>query len=222
MSEERHSKPMVEPLLTDKLEIARRESENGLRQTDFVLQEIRRHIAPGAARFKLRLSTLLTLNREAVEGIERNAGAFRTGGMEIFGSCHKPPPGRDVPGLVEELCEYVNENWDTASAVHLSAYVMWRINWIHPFDDGNGRTARAASYLVLSIRMGCVLPGEQTLPDRISASKNPYYHALEAADTAERKSGTIDVSQLEALIESGLAAQFVEAIDAATGNQKPS
>src|SRR5262245_43568125 len=136
MAEDRYSKPVLQPLITDKLERARRESENGLRQTDAVLERIRRHTGATAEPFKLRASVLLTLNRAAVEGIEATAGAFRTGGMEIFGSKHQPPKGAEVPELIEELCDYVNDNWATTSAAHLAAYVMWRINWIHPFDDG--------------------------------------------------------------------------------------
>lgn len=69
--------------------------------------------------------------------------------MEIKGSQHVPPDAWQVPQLVEELCDYVNDNWDAATALHLAAYVMWRLNWVHPLADGNGRTARAISYLVL-------------------------------------------------------------------------
>jgi Fic family protein len=217
VSTDRHSRPVAATLITDKHERARRESENGLRQTDLVLQLVRQHTGPDATPFKFRPSTLLALNRVAVEGIEATAGAYRTGGMEIFGSKHKPPPGAQVPTLVEELCDYVSDNWSSASAIHLAAYVMWRLNWIHPFDDGNGRTARAASYLVLSVHMGSILPGERTIPQQISANKNPYYAALEAADRAFKKTGRVDVSELEGLIDSALAAQFVEVLDKAGG-----
>lgn len=221
MSEERHSKPVAEPLITDKLERARRESENGLRQIDFVLERVRRHTGAGSAPFKLRPSLLLSLNRAAVEGIEATAGAFRTGGMEIFGSKHQPPKGAEVPELIEELCDYVNDNWATASAAHLAAYVMWRLNWIHPFDDGNGRTARAASYLVLCIKTGSVLPGAKTIPERIASAKNPYYFALEKADKAYARDGSVDVSELEGIIVSALAAQLADVVLAARGASSP-
>lgn len=212
MSEERHSKPVAEPLITDKVERAKRESENGLRQIDLVLDRVREFTAPDAKPFRLRPSLLLSLNRAAVEGIEATAGAFRTGRMEIFGSRHKPPKGAEVPELVEGLCDYVNDNWATSSAAHLAAYVMWRINWIHPFDDGNGRTARAASYLVLCTKTGAILPGAMTIPERIAASKNPYYFALEKADKAFAGGGAIDVSELEGIIVAALAAQLADVV----------
>ncbi len=218
MTEDRYSRPVAEPLITDKLERAHRESENGLRQIDFVLERIRRHTGTTPEPFKLRPSLLLALNRAAIEGIEATAGAFRTGGMEIFGSNHQPPKGTEVPELIEELCDYVNDKWTTTSAAHLAAYVMWRINWIHPFDDGNGRTARAASYLVLSIKTGGVLPGAKTIPERIVGAKNAYYYALEKADKAYKQNKSIDVSELEGIVVGALAAQLADVVMAASGD----
>ena len=84
---------------------------------------------------------------------------------------------------MEEMCEYVNSHWDQPAA-HLASYLLWRINWTHQFDDGNGRTARAVSYAALCIRVGYRLPGESTIPAQIATDKRPYYEALEAADRA--------------------------------------
>lgn len=99
----------------------------------------------------------MELNRLAVERIIANPGAYRQTPMEIGKSKHQPPRWEDVPELVDEMCEYVARNWHR-SAVHLAAYLLWRVNWIHPFSDGNGRTARAISYLVLCVRLLQRLP----------------------------------------------------------------
>ena len=115
------------------------------------------------------------------------------------------------------MCDYVNDNWETATAVHLAAYVLWRVNWIHPFTDGNGRTARALSYLVLCLRLGYELPGVNTIPEQISANKVPYYKALEEADAAWREE-RVDVSAMEAYLGSLLAAQLVHVHQLAMGN----
>lgn len=48
------------------------------------------------------------------------------------------------------------ENW-SKPADHLGAYVLWKLNWIHPFADGNGRTARAVAYVVMSIKLDSLL-----------------------------------------------------------------
>jgi Fic family protein len=119
-----------------------------------------------------------------------------------------------VAELLEQMCDYINENWAKSSPLHVAAYTLWRMNWIHPFVDGNGRTSRAVSYLVLCVRLGCVLPGTQTIPEQISRNKDPYYKALEAADQANA-AGKIDLTEMEKLLESLLAAQLVSVIDAA-------
>ncbi len=88
------------------------------------------------------------------------------------------------------------------------------MNWIHPFVDGNGRTSRAVSYLVLCARLGYVLPGTITIPEQISKNKTPYYEDLEAADTANA-SGKLDLTVMEQLLESLLANQLVSVLDSA-------
>jgi Fic family protein len=92
--------------------------------------------------FKLRPSHLLHLHRAALDGITAYAGNWRPAGIEIGDSKHKPPAAFEVPERIEELCDYVNDKWDVKSPLHLAAYVMWKLNWIHPFTDGNGRTSR--------------------------------------------------------------------------------
>lgn len=145
------------------------------------------------------------------------AGNFRPSTVEIKGSRHVPPDAWQVPQLVEELCDYVNDNWEKATPLHLAAYVMWRLNWIHPFADGNGRTARAVSYLVLCMRMGGRVPGTRTIPDLISQNKEPYYDALEAADHVWSTRQEVDLAQLEGVLGNLLADQLVSALEEASG-----
>jgi Fic family protein len=114
------------------------------------------------------------------------------------------------------MCDYVNENWDDKSAVHLAAYVMWRLNWIHRFADGNGRTSRAASYLVLCVKSGYLLPGDKTIPEQITDNRQPYYDALEAADETFVK-GTLDLTAMEDLLSAALATQLLGYHESATG-----
>jgi Fic family protein len=204
-------------IITDREELARKEASNALQQFDAVIEYVEQ-ARSGREPFKLRPSILLSLNRFALDGINRFAGNYRPSGIDIIGSQHQPPAASAVPGLVEELCDYVNDNFASASALHLAAYVMWRLNWIHPFDDGNGRTARAASYLLLCVKLGERLPGKRTIPDLISGNKTPYYHTLEAADAAWADSGRIDLSALEQLLANLLGAQLMSVIEEARGH----
>ena len=47
------------------------------------------------------------------------------------------------------MCGYVNDEWGNVSSIHFGAYLMWRVNWVHPFFGGNGRTSRAVAYMVM-------------------------------------------------------------------------
>jgi Fic family protein len=132
-------------------------------------------------------------------------------GIAIKGSKHVPPASYLVAELVEELCDYVNTNWNR-SPLHLASYVLWRLNWVHPFVDGNGRTTRATSFVVLSVRLGCRLPGTPTIPEQISRAKNPYYMALEQADAVYESGRKVDVSAMEELVGELLANQLASVI----------
>lgn len=202
----RHSRARDAELITNPDLLAEREALNGLRQFDEVVGMVEYFQDP-ARPFRFRPSQLLHLHRIALEGISSYAGNFRPAGIEIGGSRHQPPGAHQVPEFIEDLCEYVNVGWDRLPALHLAAYVLWRLNWIHPFTDGNGRTSRAASYMVMCCKLGYVLPGKQTIPDQISENKQPYYEALEAADESLR-TGELNLAEVEELLSAMLARQL--------------
>ena len=203
-------------LISDPVERAEREAENGLRQFDSIVSLVQRYLAE-RWRFALRVSTILGLHRDGLLGVHALAGNFRPSTVEIKGSKHVPPDAWQVPHLVEELCDYINDNWNLSTPLHLSAYVMWRLNWIHPFADGNGRTARAVSYLVLCMKMGGRIPGTRTIPDLISENKKPYYDALEAADECWASRQEVDLKELEEALGNLLAEQLISALEEASG-----
>lgn len=213
-SERRNSRALEAPLIADPKARAAAEARNGLRQYDAGIRTIQAALERGA--FRLRVSLILGLHREALAGISSYAGNFRPAGVKIEGSKHEPVGAHFVPELIEDMCDYVNDNWEKSTPIHLAAYVMWRLNWIHPFADGNGRTSRIVSYVVLSIRAGYVLPGTPTIPDQIVDNRNPYFEALDAADVAW-KDRKIDVSKMEELLGTLLARQLAGFYRAAGG-----
>jgi Fic family protein len=204
--ETRHSRALDAQIITDPDELAHKESFNVIEQFRAVADMVETYLQPDRP-FKLRPSHLLHLHRAALDGITAYAGNWRPAGIEIGDSKHKPPAAFEVPERVEELCDYVNEKWTEKSPLHLAAYVMWRLNWIHPFTDGNGRTSRAVSYLVLCIRLRALLPGRLTIPEQIEQDRTPYYRALEAADDAWA-GGRIDLTAMKQLLGAMLAKQL--------------
>jgi fido (protein-threonine AMPylation protein) len=201
----RDSRALEPALITDPRAKAEAEARNGFRQYDAGINTIRTALDRGS--FKLRPSLILALQREALAGISLFAGNYRPAGVAIEGSKHEPVGAHLVPEMIEEMCDYVNEHWEPSTPIHLAAYLMWRLNWIHPFADGNGRTSRILSYVVLSIRAGVVLPGTPTIPDQIVGNRGPYFDALDAADAAW-KSGSLNVSRMEELLGALLARQL--------------
>jgi Fic family protein len=200
----------TDELIHDEDEIALLEAKNGLLQFDEVLRLAEEFSS--AQQFTATPDLILELNRIAIQGIRRSAGQFRQLPVEISNTPHLPPKHEAVPQLVSEMCDYVNGNWrkhnDNADdAIHISAYLMWRVNWIHPFRDGNGRTSRAMSYLALCTRLGRLVPGTPTIADQIVDNRMPYYAALDAADAAW-KAGLVDVSEMEILIRELLVKQL--------------
>jgi Fic family protein len=215
--EQRHSQALEPDLITDPQLKAEAEAKNGLRQYDLGIRIIETAVDPVRRPFKLRPSTILSLHREALMGISAYAGLWRPAGVAIEGSRHVPVGAHLVPELIEVMCDYVNDNWD-ATAIHLAAYLMWRLNWIHPFADGNGRTSRMTSYVVMSIKIGRVLAGTPTIPEQIVDNRAPYFNALDAADEAERE-GRTDVSRMEELLSALLANQLMSIYRSAGGQQ---
>lgn len=215
MSSDRHSRADPVELITDPDEKALREAENGVRQYLAAREMIRAAIADPEQKFQLKQSAILDLHQKALDGIHPLAGTYRNSPVYIDKSDHFPPRHAEVPDHVADMCAYVNEHWEDHSAIQLAAYILWRMNWIHPFADGNGRTARVISYLVLSIKLNSLLPGTPTIPDQIAADKQPYYAALEVADGAWKRD-QLHLAEMEAMLERMLAQQLLNATQEAT------
>jgi len=213
--EPRHSRALEPELIADPQAKAEAEARNGFRQYDAAIGAIQQAIDRRA--FRLRPSLIQALHREALSGISSFAGNWRPAGVAIQGSKHIPVGAHLVAELVEDMCDYVNNAWRESTAIHLAAYVMWRLNWIHPFADGNGRTSRIVSYVVMSIKVSAVLGGTPTIPEQIVADRQPYFDALDAADKAFEE-GTIDVSRMEGLLSRHLAVQLASLYEQAGGS----
>jgi Fic family protein len=89
--------------------------------------------------------------------LEPHAGRIRIEQNWIGGSDYNPcsaafvpPPPELVPALLEDLCDFANE--DSLPAVAQAAIAHAQFETIHPFVDGNGRTGRILIHLILRKR----------------------------------------------------------------------
>jgi Fic family protein len=174
---------------------ARLLERNLIRQYDLLANCI--EIGQKQGPFALDKYVLWALNHAAVANISQFGGRFRE--EPIYVGNHIPPHFASVPDLMDRFISFIHENWDNLSPTQLAAYGLWRLNWIHPFIEGNGRTARAVCYYLLCVKYGGLLPGDKIVPERIRENRTPYYEALKAADRAWAD-GNLDLSELEAYL----------------------
>ena len=171
---------------------ARIQEQNLLRQYDLLANCIEIGLKKGIESFDKY--TLWALNSTVVANISQFGGRYRE--EPIYVGNHYPPHFKEVPNLMDRFFSLVHENWEIfENPTLIPAYALWRLNWIHPFVEGNGRTARAACYYLLCLKHGQWLPGKKIVPERIRMDRKPYYAALRAADIAWEQ-GHFDVSEM--------------------------
>ncbi len=100
-----------------------------------------------------------------------------------------PPEYSDVPGLIDELVDYVNETDDHPLIV--AAVVHYQLVTIHPFEDRNGRTARLLSGYILDIN-GFGFNGIGSLEEYFAYDTNKYYESIQMGLPALYYSGRDD------------------------------
>ena len=87
-----------------------------------------------------------------------------------------PPEYIDIPDLIDELVAYVNNTDDHPLIV--AAVVHYQLVTIHPFEDGNGRTARLLSGYILD-REGYGFNGAGSLEEYFAYDSDEYYRSLQ-------------------------------------------
>lgn len=117
---------------------------------------------------------IMKVHALVLQNIEKDyAGRFRTSGVRISGANFVPPNALKVNSMVSELVDWVNT--EDIDIVVKSAIFHHRFVWIHPFFDGNGRSARLLFNLLLM---------KEGFPPAIilKNDRKKYYDALNAAN----------------------------------------
>ena len=87
-----------------------------------------------------------------------------------------PPEYTDIPMLLDELVNYVNTTDD--HPLIIAAVVHYQLVTIHPFEDGNGRTARLMSGYILDL-YGYGFNGIGSLEEYFAYDPDEYYASLQ-------------------------------------------
>jgi Fic family protein len=179
------------------------EVSNGNRQYDFLRSIVQASLEVGKP--FLSQHAIKALNFQAITCLHTNAGEYRPCPVTV--GTHIPPEHYRVPALMDDFVNTVNRNWEQADPVALATYVLWRINNLHPFINGNGRTARASCYFALCVKAGGWLPGETILPELIRQNHPEYVAALQVGHNTFA-AGTLDLSILHGFVSRLLEQQL--------------
>lgn len=137
------------------------------------------------ASFKpLQEKHLLMAHKLLMSGLVKNAGKYRSGQVGIFKGTkvsHMAPPAKQVPHLMRELFNFLKK--DKVTPLIIKACIFhYELEFIHPFEDGNGRMGRLWQQLLL-MQQSPVFEYIST-ETIIHEKQKEYYSALEKADKA--------------------------------------
>lgn len=152
---------------------------------------------------------VLALHHSVSLFLDESPGQIRTRDVHIQASDHVPPDHHEVTDYFYKYTGFIQKNIDTMPITELSAYALWRLAWIHPFNECNGRTARAVAYFIVCYRQRRWLSGGTTIHELIRMNETVYYEGLEAADKTYHETGKYDVSVLEGLLRKALYVQLM-------------
>lgn len=172
------------------------------RQYDFLLSVVSASLKVGKPFLSMHI--VKALNFQAITCLHTNAGEFRPCEVTV-GSSHAPPRFYLVQALMDDFVNTVNRHLESTDPLVLASYVLWKLNHIHPFINGNGRTARAACYFILCLKFEKLLPGTKIIPELLNRDHDEYELALREADKAG------DLSQLQKLLHRLLQEQISSA-----------
>jgi len=115
-------------------------------------------------------------------------GKFRQEEVGIGHSSHLPPPPWEIVPLMKELVTFMNSDHAPKYDLIKAAQFHHRFVWIHPFENGNGRTARILTY-ALMIKQGFTLNDSRIInPTSVFCmDRNLYYKMLAVADSGTRE-----------------------------------
>mgnify|MGYP002631912506 CR=1 FL=1 len=124
---------------------------------------------------------------------------------------YMPPEAKDVPGLMASMVEWLNGMLQTNNlpVPLVSALAHYQFATIHPYYDGNGRTARLVTTLILH-KYGYGMKGIYSLEEYYAQNLTGYYGALQVGESHNYYMGRVDadVTPFLAYFCRGMATAF--------------
>lgn len=167
------------------------------REIDNVVAAVKEVWSDTTGRLALPTPDILShFNRQVLDGLELASevvpGKVRTHSVGVGG--YRGAPAEDCEYLIERLCAWLagddfkpRSGGEMATAILKAAVAHLYLAWIHPFGDGNGRTARLLEFQVL-VQAGMPMPCAHLLSNHYNATRSDYYRQL---DRAHRSGGDV-------------------------------
>jgi Fic family protein len=127
---------------------------NNYRALQF-MREVGRRLSPEIVFELHRILTEHTLDNPEAAGRLQRPDEDRVAVWFDDEIVHEPPPADQLPTRLKELCKFANEDENARQFVHPVVRAIVLHFWLaydHPFEDGNGRTARALFYWYMRTR----------------------------------------------------------------------
>jgi len=94
-------------------------------------------------------NSVLHVHKLIMSNIAEDAGRYRTAAVRITGASFMPPPSSEVRPRTNQLLKWLRANPDEHTPIELATVFHHRFVQIHPFTEGNGRTARLLMNAIL-------------------------------------------------------------------------
>lgn len=179
----KHAKEMLRKKLTPKNK-SEQMIVNNYHTIQRILELKNEKISPEKLLEVHKLITTSTLDNHDDEGAFRTSNDINVISVEDNEIVYRPPGMDELPKLIEDLCIFFNED-DSTRFTHpivKACIIHFMIGFIHPFVDGNGRTARALFYWYL-LKKGYWLTEYLSISRLILRSKTQYARAYLFTET---------------------------------------
>ena len=146
---------------------------NNYNTMNYIAQNCNENLSPENLLYIHKLITNNTLGNKDEEGYFRNNNEIYVVNTSSSEAVHTPPDFTEIPGLIIDLCDFFNADKQFIHPIIKGIIIHFMIGWIHPFTDGNGRTARSLFYWYL-LKKGYWLTEYLSISKIIHASKAQY------------------------------------------------
>ena len=172
--------------------------EREVRNVLDALQEIADQVTRGASPTITR-DLICDFNQRLLDGTahQSEAAPGRVRDHEVVVGNYRGAPAEDCEFLLDRLAEWLERDVfksddpeiGFALAVACAIYAHLYIAWLHPFGDGNGRTARLLEFMILARSGMAPLPAAHLLSNHYNLTRDQYYRELAAASRSNRTVG---------------------------------